>query len=124
MKRSSKNTKGAQQRPNLPVPVNPAQPLAPINQPQPQDAQVAQLQKELEEEREGRDHDRFYSAMAIGALVVVIVFMGGNVAAGSFASIIYVAALILLGKRYGVEGVIEALEQAKRLFPSADDQKD
>lgn len=124
MRRSSRNS-GSGRLPRPPAPVNRnLTPLGPINPPTPLEAQISELQQELEAEREGREHDKFYSAMAIGALVVIIVFMSGNAAAGSFAALIYVAALILLGKRYGVEGVIEALETAKRFASGPKDEKD
>ena len=52
-----------------------------------------------------------------GALFLVLTFMAAGAAAGAVISLIYLAMLLVLSRRWGFEDLWEALHAAKGLLP-------
>ena len=90
------------------------------------DGQIATLQAQLVESHDQRKEERFLWFAACGLLFLVLSFMAAGAAAGTIVSIIYVALLLVLSKRWGFEGLWEALHEARRLIKSEkrDDEGD
>lgn len=122
MKPSSKNTGSGLRPPKLPVTVHPA-PLVRIDeQPSLESSQIATLQGQLVEEQDERKEERFLWFAACGLLFDVITFMGAGAGAGSVVTLVYVALLMILSKRWGFEGFAEALYDAKKLVGRQKDE--
>jgi hypothetical protein len=90
--------------------------LRKVAQPTVLDAQVTALEKRLVESEDGRKEERFLWFTVTGLLLVSFIFVGAGTAAGSFGALIYTAMLLVLSKRWGVEGVWEALYAARDLI--------
>lgn len=89
------------------------------------DAQVAALQGDLVDERDGRRQERWVWATATGALMMIIAFNAAGVTGGTIFAIAYFMFVIIYGRICGVEGVEQALSSAKGLLPGGgkDDEK-
>lgn len=81
------------------------------------DAQVASLQGELVDERDGRRQERWAWATATGALMMIIAFNAAGVTGGTIFALAYFMFVIIYGRICGVEGVEQALSSAKSLLP-------
>lgn len=78
------------------------------------DAQVSALETRLVESEDARKEERFIWFMVCGLLLNTIIYTVSGVA-GGFASIIYLALALVLSKRWGFEGLWEALYAAREL---------
>lgn len=103
---------------NLPVPV-----VAPAGNTSltrvtltPADVQVADLQSTLEREREGRVEERWTWLAASGLLFVMLCYSAIGLAAGTMCAVIYLTVLAILGKRWGIDGVLETLATVHNLI--------
>ena len=104
---------------DLPVPtqnsplVNPT--LTRVHPTQP-DLQVADLQNSLERERENRLEERWMWLAASGLLFVMLCFAAIDAVAGGVCLIVYLSVLIVLGKRWGIDNVLETLAAVHKIF--------
>ena len=88
------------------------------------DAQVASLQGELVDERDGRRQERWAWATATGALMMIIAFNTAGVTGGTIFALAYFMFVIIYGRICGVEGVEQALSAAKDLLPGSGKDED
>ena len=119
MKPSSKNT-GSEPPTNLPA-VVPSGHLARGEEPSLVNSQIATLQGQLVEEQDARKEERFLWFAVTGLLFDVITFMAAGAVAGAFVSMVYLALLLVLSKRWGFEDLWEALYAARDLIGNQKD---
>lgn len=94
------------------------QTLSRIENVTPVDLQVEELQGRLEKSEDARKEERFLWFCVSRTLLVSLIFVGAGVAAGSFASFIFLAMILVLSRRWGFDDLWEALNDAKRLLKS------
>lgn len=80
------------------------------------DEQVGTLQTRLDRLEDDRLEERFIWFAVCGLFFNVIAYMAAGGVAGGFVSLIYVALLLVLSKKWGFEGLWEALYQARDLL--------
>jgi hypothetical protein len=80
------------------------------------DIQVADLQSALEREREGRVEERWMWLAASGLLFVMLCYSAIGATAGSVCVVIYLTVIAVMGKRWGIEGILETLAFVYKMF--------
>ena len=93
-----------------------------VPEPSPNDLQVDSLQKRLTRSEDQRLEERFLWFAFSGSVFVVLTFMAAGAAAGAVISLLFVAMVLVLSRRWGFEDLWEALHAAKGLLKN-DDQE-
>ncbi len=95
--------------------------IARVEEPRPNDVQVDSLQRKLTRSEDQRLEERFLWFAFSGSLFVVLSFMAAGLVAGGVVSLLFVAMLLVLSRRWGFEDLWEALYAAKGLLSKKDD---
>jgi hypothetical protein len=80
------------------------------------DLQVDNLSKRLTKSEDQRLEERFLWFAFSGSLFLVLTFMAAGAAAGAVISLLFVAMLLVLSRRWGFEDLWEALHAARNLL--------
>ena len=106
---------------NLPVPVTAPHHNTSLTRVQasPTDAQVADLQRTLEREREGRLEERWVWLAGVGLLFVMLCFSAIGAVAGGVCFMVYLMVIAVMGKRWGIDGILETLAAVQKFVPGA-----
>jgi hypothetical protein len=74
------------------------------------------LQGQLVGEQNARKEERFLWFVGCGLLLIIISFQDAGVAGGSVVSLVYLALILVLSRKWGFEELWEALYAARDLL--------